>query len=81
MKKIIVDCQKRTEQILDMTPQEELLRLDDTQEENKRKQSENKKALLRASIELREMKQNPIFDVFDIATKQAEIDALQKALI
>lgn len=80
MKKLIIDCLTKKEQWLDLTPQEELQRLSDIQEETKRRQDGTKKALLRASIELREMKQNPIFDAFDIATKQAEIDTL-KSLI
>lgn len=85
MKKIIIDCQKRVEQILDMTSQEENQYNTETQQaiekENKEKDKRNKSAFLRASLELKEMKLNPLsFSIVDIAEKQVEVDEIKKQL-
>lgn len=77
MRRLIIDCQTKKESWQDLTPDEEAEAL--TQPDPDRR---GVKALfLRLSLELKEMKANPlIFDADDIKAKQAELDKVKELL-
>lgn len=82
MERVIVDCREGTAQVVALSVEEEaahLAEIETIQERIKRdKVKAAKQELLKALVELREMKQNK--DVFadeDIVEKEAEVDALR----
>lgn len=83
MERVTIDCMTGKEIRVRLSAQEESARLTESQEmreeTDRQKVKEKRKAFLRTSLELREMKLNPlIFSVSDIAEKQAELDALRE---
>ena len=83
MRRLIIDCSKKEEVWQDLTPQEESVRVAEIQaaqlELDRQKVKDKRKAFLRASTELREMRQNrDVFSDAEIAEKQAELDGLRE---
>lgn len=82
MRRLIIDCEKKEEIWRDLTPQEEAARLAEIQaielELDKQKVKDKRKAFLRVSLELREMRQNrDVFSDAEIAERQGELDSLR----
>lgn len=82
MKKLVVDCLYGKTEYIDLTPEEEAIRLAEIQaaleQVEKDKVKQGKRQLITALAELREMKQNKdVFTDEDIAEKEAEADALK----
>ena len=85
MRRLIIDCQKKEETWQELTSQEEVERLVETERAKAEKRAEDRKTakaqLVRALAELREMKLNvAIFDIQDITAKQSEVDRLKDKL-
>lgn len=83
MERVTIDCVTGKEIRVRLSAQEESARLAEAQaallETDRQKVKERRKAFLRTSLELREMKLNPlIFNASEIAEKQAELDALRE---
>lgn len=82
MKKLVINCQYAKVEYVELTPEEEAVRLAEIQavieQETKDRNKQVKRQLVTALAELREMRQNrDVFTDEDIAEKQAEVDALQ----
>lgn len=82
MRRLIIDCEKKQEIWRDLTPQEEAARLAEIEamqlELERQRVEGRRKAFLRTSLELREMRQNrDVFSDVEIAEKQAELDGLR----
>jgi hypothetical protein len=82
MQRLIIDCAKKEEVWQDLTAQEEAARLTESQVAIDNEIAEGKKRsktqLIKALMELREMRQNrDVFTDVDIGEKQAEIDELK----
>lgn len=90
MQRIIIDCKGETQELVtetieELTPDEVMARLLETEEAKKETEAmrlkEVKQLLLRELIELREMVENKdIFDDKDIKEKQAYINTLKEKL-
>lgn len=82
MLKVIIDCQYAKAEYVELTTEEEAARLAEIaaalEQGMKDKIKRDKRQLITALAELREMKQNKdVFTDADIAEKQAEVDALR----
>lgn len=85
MQKVEISCRSRRPVYTNLSPEEEIDRLQEIEREKTRQAVEVRKTLKRqllvALTELREMRQNrDIFSDEDLAEKQAEIDKLKARL-
>lgn len=85
MQKVEISCRSRRPVYTNLSPEEEIDRLQEIEREKTRQAVEVRKTLKRqllvALTELREMRQSrDVFDDDDLAEKQAEIDKLKARL-